>query len=154
MLTYNKLPEDLKATVEENIRNNPELSVRVQAGNYFGSKVNEENYSNEHVASLTYYALRGEIAFTKYCTTCHAANEVGKEIGSDLSQIKTKYSQTTLLYSIFYPNAGIVFGYEPWLVKMKSGESYYGFIQGETKESLIIKDLSGKRTTLKTEEIT
>ncbi len=153
MLTSNKLPEDLRATVEENIRNNPELGVRVQAGNYFGSKGNEKNYSNEHVASLTSDALRGEIAFTKYCTTCHTANGVGKDIGPDLSQIKTKYDQTTLLDAIINQNGGIVFGYEPWLVKMKSGESYYGFIQGETKEILIIKDLSGKRTTVSVSEI-
>jgi putative heme-binding domain-containing protein len=43
--------------------------------------------------------------------------------------------------------------YEPWLVKMKSGESYYGFVQGETTQNLLLKDLTGKQYTLSHAEI-
>ncbi|WP_373400004.1 c-type cytochrome [Algoriphagus halophilus] len=153
MLVSNSLPADLIETVKETIPSNPNLGVRVQAGNYFGSKANGENYAIDHLKSLNSDVLRGEAAFKSFCTTCHSVNGEGKDIGPDLSQIKTKYDQTTLLDAIINPNGGIVFGYEPWLVKLKSGESYYGFIQGETKETLIIKDLSGKRITLSLSEI-
>jgi len=153
MLAADELPNDLIATVQETISANPDLGVRVQAGNYFGSKSNGENYAVAHVSALAADPVKGEIGFKKYCTTCHQANGFGKDIGPDLSQIKTKYDQTTLLDAIINPDGGIVFGYEPWLVKLKSGESYYGFVQGETAKALIIKDLTGKRTTVAISEI-
>ncbi|OOG78235.1 PVC-type heme-binding CxxCH protein [Algoriphagus sp. A40] len=153
MLAADELPNDLIATVQETISANPDLGVRVQAGNYFGSKSNGENYAVAHVSGLSADPVKGEIGFKKYCTTCHQANGFGKDIGPDLSQIKTKYDQTTLLDAIINPDGGIVFGYEPWLVKLKSGESYYGFVQGETEKALIIKDLTGKRTTVAISEI-
>ncbi len=153
MIAANQLPSDLLPTVEKNIKDNPDLGIRVQAGNYFGSKNNGENYSIDHIKSLSSDQIKGKVAFEKQCTACHQMNEIGRNIGPDLSQIKTKYDQTTLLDAIINPNGGIVFGYEPWLIKMKSGESYFGFIEGETKENLIIKDLSGKRATVSVFEI-
>lgn len=80
-------------------------------------------------------------------------NGVGKNIGPVLTQIRTKYDRATLLDAIANPNGGIAFGYEPWLAKMKSGESYYGFVQGETAQNLLLKDLTGKQYTLSQAEI-
>ncbi|MFT4860101.1 MAG: putative membrane-bound dehydrogenase-like protein [Algoriphagus sp.] len=153
MITTNALPEDLMETVEELIFSNPDLGVRVQAGNYFGSKSSDENYAPDHVLKLQGDKIKGKTAFTNYCTTCHQVNGIGNNIGPDLTQIRTKYDRATLLDAIANPNGGIVFGYEPWLVKMKSGESYYGFVQGETAQNLLLKDLTGKRHTLAQAEI-
>jgi putative heme-binding domain-containing protein len=97
--------------------------------------------------------VKGKTAFTNYCTTCHQVNGVGKNIGPVLTQIRTKYDRATLLDAIANPNGGIAFGYEPWLAKMKSGESYYGFVQGETAQNLLLKDLTGKQYTLSQAEI-
>ncbi len=153
MITTNALPEDLMGTVEELIFSNPDLGVRVQAGNYFGSKSNGENFAPAYVLKLQADQVKGKTAFTNYCTTCHQVNGIGKNIGPDLTQIHTKYDRATLLDAIVNPNGGIVFGYEPWLVKMKSGESFYGFVQGETAQNLLLKDLTGKKHTLSQAEI-
>lgn len=148
MITANALPEDLMATVEELIFSNPDLGVRVQAGNYFGSKSNGENYAPDYVLKLQANQIKGKTAFTNYCSTCHQVNGVGKNIGPDLTQISSKYDRETLLDAISNPDGGIVFGYEPWLVKMNSGESYYGFVQSVTAQNLLLKDLSGNQHTL------
>lgn len=153
MITTNALPEDLMGTVEELIFSNPDLGVRVQAGNYFGSKSSDENYAPDHVLNLHGDQIKGKTAFTNYCITCHQVNGIGNTIGPDLTQIRTKYDRATLLDAIANPNGGIVFGYEPWLVKMKSGESYYGFVQGETAQNLLLKDLAGKQHTFAQAEI-
>jgi len=153
MINANALPEDLMGTVEELIFSNADLGVRVQAGNYFGSKRNGENYAPDYVLQLQADQIKGKIAFTNYCVTCHQVNGTGKNIGPDLTQIRIKYDRATLLDAIANPNGGIVFGYDPWLVKMKSGESYYGFVQGETTQNLLLKDLTGKQHILSQSEI-
>ena len=43
------------------------------------------------------------------------------------------------------PNAAIVFGYEPWLVNTKDGESVFGFLVADNKQTLVIKDITGKK---------
>ncbi len=41
--------------------------------------------------------------------------------------------------AIFYPSAGISFGYEGWEVKMKDGSSVTGIVASKTETDLIMK---------------
>jgi len=38
-----------------------------------------------------------------------------------------------------------VFGYEPWLVNTKDGESVFGFLVADNKQTVVIKDISGRK---------
>ena len=78
------------------------------------------------------------------CSSCHRTSNGGSDIGPDLTYIGKKLDQTSILNAIKYPNASIVFGYEPWIIDTKSGESFYGFLIADGK-TIIIKDLSGKK---------
>ena len=38
-----------------------------------------------------------------------------------------------------------MFGYEPWLVTTKDGESVYGFLLSENKQNIVVKDVAGAK---------
>jgi putative heme-binding domain-containing protein len=67
----------------------------------------------------------------------------GNRIGPELTQIGKKFDKIALLDAMVNPSASIVFGYEPWLVNAIEGESLFGFLISENKQSIVIKDISG-----------
>ena len=69
----------------------------------------------------------------------------GNDIGPELTTIGKKFDKIALLDAIINPNASIVFGYEPWLVNTKDGESVFGFLVADNKQSVVIKDISGNK---------
>ena len=76
------------------------------------------------------------------------------DIGPDLTMVRNKFDKTTLLDAIINPSGGIVFGYEPWLITMKDGDSHFGFVVAESKEVVVLKDITGKKWTLDSNLIT
>ena len=58
-----------------------------------------------------------------------------------------------MLLSILDPNAGIPFGYEAWLLKMKNGAEALGIITSQTDEELTLKLPGGISIAYKTSEI-
>jgi putative heme-binding domain-containing protein len=87
------------------------------------------------------------------CSSCHKIAAAGSDIGPDLTFIGKKLDQSSLINAIKYPNASIVFGYEPWIIDTKAGESFYGFLVADGK-NVIIKDLSGKKHVIPAESVT
>jgi putative heme-binding domain-containing protein len=139
-----KLPQKVMPFVEEAIFKNPSSVVRVQATKYFkraGGKV----YSIADIAKMPADAPHGKMVFTTRCASCHKAGNEGNTIGPDLTGIAKKFDRTELLDNIVNPNASIVFGYEPWLITTKGGESLYGFLLQENKQTVVIKDISGQK---------
>ena len=83
--------------------------------------------------------------FISRCATCHKWGNEGNTIGPDLSTIGKKFDNTSLLDAIINPSAAIVFGYEPWLVNTKDGQSIYGFLISENKQAIVIRDIAGQK---------
>ena len=77
----------------------------------------------------------------------------GNPIGPELTMINKKFDRTALLDAVINPDAAIVFGYEPWLINKKSGESVYGFLIAENKNNVVLKDIAGKKHVIPTSEI-
>jgi putative heme-binding domain-containing protein len=46
----------------------------------------------------------------------------------------------------------LVFGFEGWTITTKKGESHFGFLLGDGK-TVVLKDLAGKQTVVKAEDI-
>src|SRR5439155_8800950 len=95
-------------------------------------------------------AARGRAVFfgsAAACSRCHRFNNEGKDVGPDLTAIRTKFARPELLDNILNPSANIAFGYEPWLVKTKAGDVYSGFILADG-ESVVIKESSGEQRTI------
>jgi putative heme-binding domain-containing protein len=101
-------------------------------------------YSIADIKKIKPDPIKGKQVFTQHCATCHRAGEQGGEIGPDLTQIHQKYDRESLLDAIINPSASIVFGYEPWLINTKDGETFFGFLLADGK-TLLLKDATGKR---------
>jgi putative membrane-bound dehydrogenase-like protein len=137
------LTPELTKYVGDRIFNNPDVVVRVQAGKYFKKPGNEVQYSIEKIAGMRGDGNKGKLVFTTYCGSCHQKDGIGKSIGPELTGIRNKFDKIAMMDAIINPSAAIVFGYEPWLISMKGGESLYGFIVSENTNALVLKDVSG-----------
>ncbi|MGZ8558914.1 MAG: PVC-type heme-binding CxxCH protein [Chitinophagaceae bacterium] len=145
LIAENKLPATLFPVMEEHIFNNPDLSVRVQAGKYVKRNRDGKTFSIEAIVQLRGDAVAGKNNFTNSCSSCHRMGATGNNIGPDISAIGKKFDKSALLDAIINPNAAIVFGYEPWLVNTSDGESVFGFLIADNKQSVVIKDISGAK---------
>jgi putative membrane-bound dehydrogenase-like protein len=145
LLAENKIPKNLWPVVKDAIFKNPDLSVRVQAGNYFANTGEKAIYSVASITKLPQDAHAGELVFESKCSTCHRMGEKGQQIGPELTTISKKFDKVALTDAIINPSAAIVFGYEPWLVNTADGESVFGFLLSENKDQLVLKDISGHK---------
>jgi putative membrane-bound dehydrogenase-like protein len=152
MMAEKKLSADLLETVSKNIFNNPDLAVRIQAGNYFKRPGSDKIWRMEDITRLKGHVEKGKKIFQKSCATCHKMGDEGKNIGPDMTHIRDKYDRTGLLDAIINPAAGIVFGYESWLINTKDGGSNYGFLLADG-DQVIIRDLTGQQHTIAKDNI-
>ncbi|HEY6977356.1 MAG TPA: PVC-type heme-binding CxxCH protein [Chitinophagaceae bacterium] len=140
-----KLPQKLLPFIEEVIFKNPDPAVRVQASNYFKRPGSAKTYSITDIAKLPADISNGKTVFTTHCSSCHKVGAEGRNVGPELTGIGKKFGKEELLDAIINPSAAIVFGYEPWLVNTKDGESIFGFLISENKQTIVIKDISGQK---------
>ena len=140
------IPIDIQSCVTKGFTKNPDLGNRLRAEKLFSETIQPVDISISYGAENKVSAdfAKGKNIFTEKCSSCHKTTNIGGDIGPDLTYIGKKLDQTSILNAIQYPNASIVFGYEPWIIDTKSGESFYGFLIADGK-TIIIKDLSGKK---------
>ncbi len=141
----NKFPDSLIVTMEENIFNNPDLTVRVQAGKYFKQPGAQQIYAIGDIAALEGNVQRGRAVFDNHCASCHKMGEKGNAIGPELTRIGKKFDKMGLLDAIINPSAAILLGYEPWLINTTDGGSFYGFLISENKQAVVIRDVAGQQ---------
>jgi putative membrane-bound dehydrogenase-like protein len=152
LATSNKLSKELTQTVSQVIFRNPDLGVRVQASNYFQRPGVNKVFSIQAISHLHPDAARGKAVFAGTCAACHKAGNIGNDLGPELTTIGKKYDRVSLLDAIINPSASIVFGYEPWLVTTKDGQSVYGFIIGDG-QTIVMKDAARRQHVLKAADI-
>ena len=146
-LAENKsIPIDIQSCIVKGFTKNPDLGNRLRAEKLFSNTMQsvEKDISNGTEIKVSADYAKGKIIFMEKCSSCHKTSNIGGYIGPDLTYIGKKLDQASLLNAIKYPNASIVFGYEPWIIDTKSGESFYGFLVADGK-TIIIRDLSGKK---------
>jgi putative membrane-bound dehydrogenase-like protein len=153
MASENKLPKELYPVVEKVIFKNPDTGVRIQASNIFKNPESRTNYSINTIAGLKHNAGEGRQVFERNCSTCHRVKNNGGDIGPELTFVQKKFDRSGLLDAIINPSAGIVFGYEPWLITTSEGESFFGFIVADGDQTLVLKDISGKKHVINTKNV-
>lgn len=145
LMAQHKIPARVLPVIEERIFINPDITVRTQAGKYFKRPGVVKVYEAQKILALNANATDGKTVFINRCSICHKAGTDGKNIGPELTAIGKKFDNATLLDAIINPSAAIVFGYEPWLVTTKDGETLYGFLIADGKENITIKDVNGQK---------
>lgn len=151
----NSIPADIQSCVIKGFTKNPDLGNRLRAEKLFSEKNQpvDLGMSNDPGIHVAADFEKGKNIFMQKCSSCHKISNFGSEIGPDLTFIGKKLDQSSLINAIKYPNASIVFGYEPWIIDTKTGESFYGFLLADGK-NIIIKDLSGKKHVIPAESVT
>lgn len=151
----NKLSASLRQAIAGAIFTNPDQNIRTMAANYFSKSTSSTApaLTVKNITALTGNQAAGLSVFKTYCATCHKHGTIGKEIGPDLTKIHQKLDQHALLDAILNPSAGLAFGYEPWLITTKSGQTYYGFLLSDGTQTVVIKDAAGQKTTIPTSRI-
>lgn len=148
LASENKFPQELVPAMEKYIFQNPNMTVRVQAGKYFKQPGVQVHYAIEDLLTLKGVPSNGKTVFASYCASCHKAGKTGNAIGPDLTNIREKFDQTGLLDAIINPSASVLLGYEPWLINTKDGSSFFGFLVSENNQTLIIRDITGQKHTI------
>ncbi|MCM4151901.1 dehydrogenase [Arenibacter sp. N53] len=146
-----QLSNEIINGISDAIFNNPELEIRTLASEHF-IKTGGKQFSIPAILKLKEDTTKGENVFLTKCTSCHKNGTTGNDIGPDLSSIGEKFDKTALLDAIINPNASIVFGYEPIMIKTKSGQALYGFLLSEG-ETTVLKDMTGKQMVIAADDI-
>jgi putative heme-binding domain-containing protein len=152
-----KLPHDVVDAVTGPIYRNPDLGVRALASKYFPRQTTSgiAMPSVTELATMKGDAARGRDIFfgnTASCSRCHAFNGDGKDVGPELTTIRTKFAKPELLDAILNPSANIAIGFEPWIIKTTKSEVFGGFIIADG-ESVVLKESSGEKKTFAKKDI-
>jgi putative heme-binding domain-containing protein len=144
-----KFPAELVPSVAGTIYRNPDLTVRAMAGTYFPRQAagGVTLPPVKELAKMPGDVARGRAVFygnTASCSRCHGFSGEGRDIGPDLTSIRTKYQRPELLDAILNPSAGIAFGYESWIIQTTGGDVYSGFILADA-DTVVLKESSGEQ---------
>ena len=111
----------------------------------------------EQILSLKGDAGRGNELFAKSagvaCRNCHKINEVGKNVGPDLSHIGKKYNRAQLLESILEPSKKIEEKFRTYLIETAAGRVHTGILEKRTANEVVLRDATNKQLTFPKDEI-
>jgi putative heme-binding domain-containing protein len=80
-------------------------------------------------------------------------NGEGIDFGPKLSEIGSKLSKEAQYLSILQPDAGISFGYEGYVLKLKDGSSITGIIASQTEDEVDVRMPGGTGNRLSRKDI-
>ena len=117
------------------------------------TSVSSKTYVIGDILKLKQDAAKGATVFGTYCHACHKTQSTGSYVGPDLTFAAKKFDDEQLIKAIISPSSAIAFGYEPWIVTVKNKSQYYGFLVSNTKDAMILRDLSEVNHTIAKKDI-
>ncbi|SDK29388.1 putative membrane-bound dehydrogenase domain-containing protein [Catalinimonas alkaloidigena] len=151
-----QLPEELKPTAAGVLVSAYRQSIRNVATEYLN--VASEGSDDDlppvvELAKLEGNATNGKQVFQRICQACHQVDGQGIDFGPKLSEIGSKLSREAQFVSILHPDAGISFGYEGFVVKLKNGSTVTGMITSQTENEIAMKLPGGTVNTYPLNEV-
>ena len=153
LLEKKKIAVSYVPLVVESLQKAWRKSIRMKANSYLDKHQTETKKAHPALAELVKMsgdAVKGKIVFTNSCAMCHMVDKEGIDFGPKLSEIGSKLSKEGMYTSIFYPNAGIGFGYETFEVKTKSGDTYQGIVVSKNETDIVLRIPGGIVKSFKT----
>ncbi|WP_461088512.1 PVC-type heme-binding CxxCH protein [Spirosoma gilvum] len=98
-------------------------------------------------------ASRGKAIFAQNCQTCHRVQQSGALFGPELSKIGAKLSKEGLFRAVLYPDEGINYGYETYLIHTRDGGQLMGLLGSESNDEIVLKLPGGVTQTLRKTDI-
>jgi putative heme-binding domain-containing protein len=149
---------EVDTTVRQALQKSADANVMERATKLFASSVSPDREAvvqkYRAALKLTGDRVRGASLFEKNCTVCHQMQGVGAKVGPDLSGIGQQ-PRETLLLQILDPSRAVLPDFVAYNAETKSGDSYTGFIAGESATSVTLRranepDITLQRSELKT----
>lgn len=144
-------PRAIETTSRERLLKHRDVDIRQRA-----AKVMAEVVPEERKKVLTAFAkaltlkgnlMKGRELFRKNCMACHRLENVGQQVGPDLTALTDKSSES-LFTAILDPNRAVEAKYLNYIVEMKNGQTHTGALTNETGTSLTLVNAEGKSLTL------
>ncbi|SOD96586.1 PVC-type heme-binding CxxCH protein [Spirosoma fluviale] len=107
----------------------------------------------DQIAMLSGNERTGKTVFSANCATCHKHGQLGSDVGPELTKIHQKFDKNGLLDAILHPSAGIAFGYEPWLITTKTGQTFYGFLVSDNDQAVVVRGIKGPKHTIPADQV-
>lgn len=132
---------DLQGVAIQSLSNAWRKAVRMEAASYLGmdQKSVQSHPPVKELITRVGNPTSGKAVFMQYCSICHQVNSEGSDFGPALTEIGDKLSREGQYLAIYYPSAGISFGYEGYIVKLKDGTETAGIVSSKTETDLILK---------------
>ncbi len=96
----------------------------------------------------------GKTLFTRQgCVACHSINKGETMKGPFMGQVGSIMNREQIAESILKPNASISQGFATVSITAKGNKSYMGFVTEESAGQLVLRDIAGQVTRIKTADI-
>lgn len=144
LVETNKLDPSLTQAVAAALHASPSRATREIAAKLFPLPAVKEGKPLPPISTLVTMkgdTNNGRLIFntTGTCHKCHKVNQIGKELGPDLTEIGSKLSRHAMFESIIFPSAGISHNYEGYTLLLENGTTVSGLITSDTDEQISIK---------------
>lgn len=144
-------PELAKLIVTEAAKH-PDSNVRILYEKFLPAEARPKKLGDaikaDEILALKGDLKRGEKIFMQsnsaQCKSCHVVENVGTNIGPELSLIGKKYERAALLETILLPSKAISHGYEAYLVETTQGQTYLGFLMEDNDKQVVLRDQKGQ----------
>jgi len=145
LIETGRLPHEADSAAMQVLLKAYRPDVRKKAEIYFNVQTAKESVllPVDQLVELKGDATKGMAVFANFCNNCHLVNGKGTDFGPQLSEIGAKLAKDAIYKSIITPDAGISFGYEGYLFKLKDGKELLGYIASETPEEIELKVIGG-----------
>jgi putative heme-binding domain-containing protein len=157
ILKAKKVPAELIPDVVASVEGAWRGAIRIEAASYLPdkgkAKASKPVPTMQEIAALKPDVAGGQKVFTSFCSVCHKIDNTGNDFGPKLTEIGSKLPKEALLESIVKPSAGIGFGYEGWIVKMKDGSNLSGIISSKTETDIEMVLPGGSKKQIKTADV-
>jgi putative membrane-bound dehydrogenase-like protein len=156
LLKEGKISGDYKAVAVQGLSGAWRKNVKIEAAKYMDAaptKTGKKLPPVSELITIVGNAANGQKVFANYCAICHQVNGEGADFGPKLSEIGSKLGKDGQYMAIFYPSAGVSFGYEGYEVKFKDGSTIAGIVASKTETDLLMKFPGGTSQSYKMSQV-
>jgi putative membrane-bound dehydrogenase-like protein len=135
----------------ELLLHHPNQEIRMLASKVLGDAIRKDRAAviENYRASLKIGGdlKRGEVAFEKTCTACHAWNNRGNAVGPDLASSSSRDPEALLVH-ILDPNRYVLPNYVQYTIEDQQDRVFTGVIASQTATSITLKAGQGVTETI------
>lgn len=136
-------PRELGSLRIDQLRNHRDAAIRNRAVKLLATAVNEDRKKviDDYQASLELSGdeIRGKTIFAKQCASCHKLENVGNDVGANLTAALPNKTKAALLIDILDPSREVDPRFVNYTVQTASGRSVSGILAVETATSITLR---------------